>query len=39
MCVQAGMPTRAYEFLTANNINTVAVMSRIANDEQTVIDK
>ena len=33
------MPTRAYEFLTANNINTVAVMSRIANDEQTVIDK
>ena len=33
------MPSRAYEFLIASNINTVAVMARISNDEQTVIDK
>jgi hypothetical protein len=33
------MPNRAIEFLLASNINTIAVMARIANDENTVMSK
>ena len=33
------MPNRAIELLMASNINTIAVMARIANDENTVLSK
>ena len=33
------MPNRAIEFLLASSINTIAVMARIANDENAVMAK